>query len=68
MAEKDLPVFLPDDIQFTGRGPSPLTQAKKWLQTSCGKYILKLNLIFVAVSHLLHHAPIYDVISCPTAN
>ena len=37
MAEKDLPVLLPDSIEFTGRGPSPLAQAKEWLQASCGK-------------------------------
>ena len=37
MAEADLPVVLPDNIKFTGRGPSPLAQAKDWLQASCGK-------------------------------
>ena len=37
VAENDLPVLLPDDIQFTGRGPSPLARAKDWLQASCGK-------------------------------
>ena len=37
MCERDLPVLLPEDIEFTGRGPSPLARAEHWLQASCGK-------------------------------
>ncbi len=33
--EADLPVRLPEDIAFCGRGPSPLAQLEAWLQTSC---------------------------------
>jgi leucyl-tRNA synthetase len=33
--EKDLPVELPEDIEFTGRGGSPLTQLESWLNVSC---------------------------------
>lgn len=33
----DLPVKLPDDVQFTGKGESPLAQAQDWLKTTCPK-------------------------------
>lgn len=33
--EKDLPVELPEDVEFTGRGGSPLTQLESWLNVSC---------------------------------
>ena len=33
--EEDLPVMLPTDIQFTGKGKSPLTESKTFLHTSC---------------------------------
>jgi leucyl-tRNA synthetase len=33
--EKDLPVELPEDMEFTGRGGSPLTQLESWLNVSC---------------------------------
>ncbi len=33
--EKDLPVELPEDIEFTGRGGSPLTQLESWLNVPC---------------------------------
>ncbi|MCW8450914.1 leucine--tRNA ligase [Legionella quinlivanii] len=36
VAEHDLPVTLPDDIEFTGSG-SPLAQSAKFLQTRCPK-------------------------------
>ncbi|WP_088891538.1 leucine--tRNA ligase [Leptolyngbya ohadii] len=33
--ESDLPVKLPEDVAFTGRGASPLTTAENWLNVSC---------------------------------
>ena len=39
VSEDALPVVLPQDIQFTGRGPSPLTLAKDWQRASCGTYV-----------------------------
>ncbi len=33
--EKDLPVLLPENIEFTGRGPSPLAQLESWLNVPC---------------------------------
>ncbi|MEP0909541.1 leucine--tRNA ligase [Leptolyngbya sp. GB1-A1] len=33
--ERDLPVKLPEDVEFTGRGASPLTTAENWLNVSC---------------------------------
>jgi leucyl-tRNA synthetase len=36
VSEKDLPVTLPEDIQFTGSG-SPLAQCNKFVQTKCPK-------------------------------
>ena len=36
--EDQLPVTLPQDVQFTGRGPSPLLCANTWLKANCGRY------------------------------
>ncbi len=33
--EADLPVTLPEDIELTGRGGSPLTQLQSWLNVAC---------------------------------
>ena len=33
--EQDLPVKLPDDVAFTGRGASPLAQLKSWVNVPC---------------------------------
>ena len=33
--EENLPVRLPEDVAFTGVGPSPLTTSKSFLETSC---------------------------------
>ncbi|HOW27265.1 MAG TPA: leucine--tRNA ligase [Elusimicrobiota bacterium] len=33
--EKDLPVRLPDSVQFTGKGESPLAQTDSFVQTVC---------------------------------
>lgn len=33
--EKDLPVELPENIEFTGRGGSPLTQLESWFNVPC---------------------------------
>lgn len=35
--EKDLPVTLPKDVKFTGRGGSPLTSVKEFVETKCPK-------------------------------
>ncbi|GFE70972.1 leucine--tRNA ligase [Chroococcus sp. FPU101] len=38
--ESDLPVLLPDDVEFSGRGPSPLAKLDHWVNVpcpSCGK-------------------------------
>jgi len=38
--EADLPVLLPEDVDFSGRGPSPLAQLESWINVpcpSCGK-------------------------------
>jgi leucyl-tRNA synthetase len=33
--EKDLPVILPEDVRFTGKGGSPLLESPSFLDTSC---------------------------------
>ncbi|MEH2177996.1 leucine--tRNA ligase [Nostoc sp.] len=33
--DKDLPVQLPEEVEFTGRGGSPLTQLKNWVNVLC---------------------------------
>ena len=33
--EKDLPVILPTDVEFTGEGSSPLAKSKSFLEVSC---------------------------------
>jgi leucyl-tRNA synthetase len=33
--EADLPVQLPEDVEFTGRGPSPLAQLESWINVPC---------------------------------
>ena len=33
--KKDLPVLLPTDVEFTGKGESPLTTSKEFATTSC---------------------------------
>ncbi|MBE9036120.1 leucine--tRNA ligase [aff. Roholtiella sp. LEGE 12411] len=33
--EADLPVQLPENVEFTGRGGSPLTQLESWVSVSC---------------------------------
>ncbi|NDJ23566.1 leucine--tRNA ligase [Nostoc sp. B(2019)] len=33
--DKDLPVQLPEDVEFTGRGGSPLTQLESWVNVPC---------------------------------
>jgi leucyl-tRNA synthetase len=33
--EKDLPVILPEDVKFTGKGGSPLVESPSFLDTSC---------------------------------
>ncbi|ELR98369.1 leucyl-tRNA synthetase [Gloeocapsa sp. PCC 73106] len=33
--ESDLPVKLPDDVEFSGRGPSPLAKLEEWVQVTC---------------------------------
>ncbi|RJQ13708.1 MAG: leucine--tRNA ligase [Nitrospiraceae bacterium] len=33
--ENDLPVVLPHDVVFSGKGASPLSEAKKFLETKC---------------------------------
>jgi leucyl-tRNA synthetase len=33
--EKDLPVILPEDVKFTGKGGSPLLESPSFLDTSC---------------------------------
>jgi len=33
--EKDLPVELPENVEFTGKGSSPLTQLESWLNVAC---------------------------------
>lgn len=35
VTEADLPVRLPEDIAFSGRGPSPLAQLEAWVNTTC---------------------------------
>jgi leucyl-tRNA synthetase len=35
--EKDLPVILPEDVKFTGKGGSPLRESASFLDTSCPK-------------------------------
>jgi len=34
---KDLPVILPEDVKFTGEGPSPLAQSEKFINVQCPK-------------------------------
>ncbi|QKQ76939.1 leucine--tRNA ligase [Nostoc sp. TCL240-02] len=33
--DKDLPVQLPEEVEFTGRGGSPLTQLESWVNVTC---------------------------------
>ncbi|MDZ8053293.1 MAG: leucine--tRNA ligase [Aulosira sp. ZfuVER01] len=33
--DKDLPVELPEEVEFTGRGGSPLTQLESWVNVPC---------------------------------
>lgn len=33
--EKDLPVLLPEDVEFTGRGGSPLAKLESWVNVPC---------------------------------
>ncbi len=33
--DEELPVELPEDVEFTGRGGSPLTQLENWLNVPC---------------------------------
>jgi leucyl-tRNA synthetase len=33
--EEDLPVLLPENVEFTGRGPSPLAQLEDWINVPC---------------------------------
>ena len=35
--EKDLPVFLPEDVEFSGQGESPLTTSKSFRHAPCPK-------------------------------
>ncbi len=35
--EKDLPVILPEDVKFTGKGGSPLLESEKFLHVDCPK-------------------------------
>ncbi|OGF68201.1 MAG: leucine--tRNA ligase [Candidatus Fischerbacteria bacterium RBG_13_37_8] len=35
--EKDLPVVLPENVTFTGTGPSPLEQAEEFITATCPK-------------------------------
>ena len=35
--EENLPVLLPDDVEFTGKGESPLATSKTFLKTKCPK-------------------------------
>jgi leucyl-tRNA synthetase len=35
--EKDLPVILPEDVKFTGRGGSPLLESEAFLKVKCPK-------------------------------
>ncbi|NWF76093.1 MAG: leucine--tRNA ligase [Nitrospirae bacterium] len=35
--ESDLPVILPEDVRFTGKGGSPLAESEKFLKTDCPK-------------------------------
>jgi len=35
--EEDLPVILPNDIEFTGRGESPLAESELFMQAACPK-------------------------------
>ena len=37
MPEDQFPVELPNDVKLSGRGPSPLAQAREWQVASCGK-------------------------------
>ena len=37
VAEKDLPVILPEDVKFTGTGGSPLQESDAFLHTACPK-------------------------------
>ena len=32
---EDLPVLLPEQVEFSGRGPSPLSKLESWLTVSC---------------------------------
>ncbi|MFN3361614.1 MAG: leucine--tRNA ligase, partial [Pseudanabaenaceae cyanobacterium] len=33
--EEQLPVLLPENVEFTGRGPSPLAKLEEWVEVDC---------------------------------
>ena len=33
--EENLPVLLPDNVEFSGRGPSPLAKMTEWVEVNC---------------------------------
>jgi leucyl-tRNA synthetase len=35
VSEADLPVTLPENVEFSGRGPSPLAKLEQWVNVSC---------------------------------
>ncbi len=35
--DQDLPVKLPENVKFSGRGPSPLAQLEEWVNVACPK-------------------------------
>jgi len=37
VSEKDLPVILPEDVKFTGKGVSPLLESEAFLKVNCPK-------------------------------
>lgn len=38
--KEDLPVSLPLDVEFSGKGHSPLARKKDWVNCKCPKYVL----------------------------
>ncbi|KAG1237990.1 hypothetical protein G6F68_018783 [Rhizopus microsporus] len=38
--KEDLPVSLPLDVEFSGKGHSPLARKEDWVNCKCPKYVL----------------------------
>lgn len=43
MPKEQLPVVLPLDVEFSGKGGSPLARSEDWVNCECPKYVLSAH-------------------------